>query len=61
MAEQAQSDADDLDGLQEVALDATQDQTDPSTNCTEILTDQTTHPIPTIILFFLYKYWWLKH
>ena len=32
MAEQAQSDADDLDGLQEVALDATQDPTDPSTN-----------------------------
>jgi len=32
MAEQAQSDADDLDGLQEVPLDATQDQTDPSTN-----------------------------
>ena len=31
MAEQAQSDADDLDGLQEVALDATQDPTDPST------------------------------
>ena len=31
MAEQAQSDADDLDGLQEVPLDATQDPTDPST------------------------------
>ena len=32
MAEQAQSDADDLDGLQEVSLDATQDSTDPPTN-----------------------------
>ena len=32
MAEQAQSDADDLDGLQEVPLDATQDPTDPSIN-----------------------------
>ena len=32
MAEQAQSDADDRDGLQEVALDATQDPSDPSTN-----------------------------
>ena len=32
MAEQAQSDADDLDKLQEVAQDATQDPTDPSTN-----------------------------
>ena len=32
MAEQAQSDADDLDGLQEVSLDATQNATDPPTN-----------------------------
>ena len=32
MAEQAQSDADDRDGLQEVALDATQDPSNPSTN-----------------------------
>ena len=32
MAEQAQSDADDLDGLQDVPLDAPQDPTDPSTN-----------------------------
>ena len=32
MEEQAQSDADDLDGLQEVSLDATQDSTDPPTN-----------------------------
>ena len=31
MAEQAQSDADDLGGLQEVPLDATQDPTDPAT------------------------------
>ena len=32
MAEQAQSDADDLDGLQEISLDGTQDQADPATN-----------------------------
>ena len=32
MAEQALSDADDLDGLQEISLDGTQDQADPATN-----------------------------